>query len=164
MSMSFYLVIAALLFSFPGGPCQPEKPVEATAELMLTDAQPLGRIQIPSSVRSAPVPFLEIPISRIANPEEMGFSVFVYLEWTRPDSGGRAAEKVLLGNFTPYPADQPGVFMLRASKGFEKLKEMGANLNRDQVVLLLELKRIHPDKPWTSVQVTAAPARWRSEL
>lgn len=163
LSMSFYILMAAMLCSSPTPPCQLEKPVEATTDLTLTDAQPLGRIQIPSSVRASPAPFLEIPISRIANPQEMGFSVFVYLEWTRPNSGRNPAEKVLLGNFAPYPADQPGMFMLRVSKGFEKLKEMGADLSRDQVVLLLELKRLHPDKPWAPVQITVASPRWRTE-
>lgn len=138
---------------------QPEKPVDATSQLTLTDKQPLSRMQIPPSVRAAPQPYLEIPVSRISNPQATGISIYVYLEWTR---AGGPAEKIVLGNFAPYPANQAGTFMLSASTGFEKLKQMGASLEQDHVVLLLELKRLHPNRSWTPVQVTIAPVRWQS--
>ena len=94
----------------------------------------------------------------------MGFSIFVYLEWTRPTASPHATQKTLLGKFTAYPADQPGSFLLRASKGFERLKRMGANLGADQTVLFLEMKRVHPNKPWAPIRVTIGPVRWRTEL
>lgn len=159
--MSLHVAMAAWILCIAASTRQPGKPVDATSQLTLTDKQPLGRMQIPTSVRAAPTPYLEIPVSRISDPQETGISIYVYLEWTRV--GGGAPEKIPLGNFAPYPANQPGTFMLSVSPGFEKLKQTGASLEQDHVVLLLELKRLHPNQSWTPVQVTIAPVRWKSQ-
>jgi hypothetical protein len=160
--MSLYIAMSAWLFCIPAVPtCQPEKPVDASSPLTLTDKQPLGRIQIPPSVRAAPQPYLEVPVSRISNPQEAGISIYVYLEWTR--AGSSASEKIPLGNFAPFPANQPGVFMLSTSPAFEKLKQMGASLEQDRLVLLLELKRLNTNQPWAPLQITVAPVRWQSQ-
>ena len=161
MPLLLSLLLASCL-SFPqaGEACHAEKTVDATAELVLTNMQPVGRILVPAEIRSAPLPYLEIPLSAISNSERMPFSIFASLE--RRHHG--AVQRIVLGNFTPYPADQTGSFMLRAAKGFEKLKEMGPDLEGDQTFLLLEMKRVHADKPWASVRVTIAPVHWRSDL
>jgi hypothetical protein len=156
------LLLAGCL-SFPqaaGEACHPQKAVDATAELVLSNMQPIGRIQIPAEIRSTPLPYLEVPVSVISNPERTPFAIFVSLEWRHQGT----VQTIVLGNFTPYPADQTGSFMLRASKGFEKLREMGPNLDGDPIFLLLEMKRVHASKPWTSVRVTIAPVRWRRDL
>jgi hypothetical protein len=141
----------------------PEKAADASSEVTLSETQPVARIQLPASIRAAPAPTLEVPLVRISNPQEMSFSIFASLEWYRPTQGSTGKEKVLLGNFTVYPPDQTGTYMLRASTAFEKLKAMGADLIRDQVVLLLEMKRTNPNKAWSAVLVEIAPLRWRSD-
>ena len=144
--------------------CGSRPVVLATEALVLSEAQPARRVQLPANARSGSLPFLEVPILEISNPEKMGFSIQVYLERTRSTASEGDTERVLLGTFTPYPPDQAGSFLLRASKGFDKLKETRANTAEDRVNLLLEVKRLHPNKPWTPLVVKIAPIRWRAEL
>ncbi len=158
------LVASCLLVPQVVGGSHREKAVDATSELTLTETQPVGRIQLPGNVWAAAVPFLEIPIARISNSEEMGFSILVYLEWTRPTAGPDSAQKIRIGNFTVYPPDRPGSFLLRASECFDKLRQMGANVKTDHLVLLLEMKRVHPNRPWSPIRVTVASVRWRAAL
>jgi hypothetical protein len=140
-----------------------EKVVDPTNEVTLTETHPVARIQLPDSIRAAPPPILEVPVVKIANPQKMSFSIFAFLEWSRPAQGPTGNDKILVGNFTIYPPDQTGSYMLRASTAFDKLKGMGADLARDHVVILLEMKRTNPDKAWSAVQVEIAPLRWRSD-
>jgi hypothetical protein len=137
--------------------------VELSSRVTLTETQPVARIQLPTSIRAAPPPVLEIPLVKISNPQEMSFAIFVSVEWSRPAQGGAGKEKVLLGNFTVYPPDRTGNYMLRASTTFEKLKTLGADLSRDQIVVVLEMKRTNPSQPWSRVQVEIGPLRWRSD-
>lgn len=140
-----------------------EKVVDSTSEVTLTETHPVTRIRLPASIRAAPAPILEVPVLRISNPQEMSFSIFAFLEWSRPAQGPTGNDKILVGNFTIYPPDRTGSYMLRASTAFEKLKGMGADLARDQVVILLEMKRTNPNKAWSAVVVEIAPLRWRSD-
>jgi hypothetical protein len=142
---------------------EPEKVEDSTSKVTITNAQPIARIQLPAGIRVAPAPILEIPVVKISNPQEMSFSIFASLEWRRYGQGSTGIEKILLGNFTVYPPDQTGSYMLRSSTAFEKLKAMGADLVRDQVVILLEMKRTNPNKAWSAVVVEIGPLRWRSE-
>jgi len=141
----------------------PGKAVESTSDVTLTEIQPAARIQLPAAIRAAPAPILEIPLVRISNPQEMSFSIFVSLEWSRPAQRAAGKEKILLGNFTVYPPDRPGNYILRASTTFEKLKALGADLGRDQIVVALEMKRTNPNQPWSPVEVEIGPLRWRSD-
>ena len=140
-----------------------EKVVDSDSEVTLTETKPVARIQLSASIRAVPAPIMEVSVIKISNPQEMSFSIFVSLEWRRHAQVSIQSEKVLVGNFTVYPPDRTGSYILRASTAFEKLKAMGADLARDEVVILLEMKRTNPDKPWSSVQVEIAPLRWRSD-
>jgi hypothetical protein len=141
----------------------PGKAVESSSDVTLTEIQPVARIPLPAAIRAAPAPILEIPLARISNPQEMSFSIFVSLEWSRTAQGAARKEKILLGNFTVYPPDRPGNYILRASTTFEKLKALGADLVRDQIVVALEMKRTNPNQPWSPVQVEIGPLRWRTD-
>jgi hypothetical protein len=140
-----------------------EKVVDSSSEVTLTETQPAARIRLPASIRAAPAATLEVPVVRISNPQEMSFSIFASLEWRRPAQASTGNEKIQIGVFTVYPPDRTGSYMLRASTAFEKLKAMGVDLGRDQVVILLEMKRTNPNKAWSAVQVEIAPLRWKSD-
>ena len=141
----------------------PETAADSSRGVTLTETQPEARIQLPSNTRSSPAAVLEVPVVRISNPDKMSFSIFVYLEWCRPGEGPARNEKILVGNFTVFPPDRTGRYTVRTSTGFERLKTMGADLPRDQVVFLLEMKRTNPNKPWSTVVVEIAPLDWRSD-
>jgi hypothetical protein len=154
------LLIAGDLFpgSAAGADCRP-KAASANTEVTLTHTHTKARVQLPAEFAANPTQFLQVPITHIANTAETAFSIFVYLEWpgAKDDSTPR---EVPLGNFTVYPADQPGTYVLRVSDGFRQLRALGVNPGQDQVVVLLEMKRVSEKTPWTSIEVSIAPLRW----
>lgn len=141
----------------------PGKPVESNREVTLTEAQPVARTQLSASAREAPPSILEVPVIKIWTPQKMSFSIFVYLERLPSVPASTAKQRVLLGNFTVFPPDQTGSYMLRSSSGFQKLKATSADLGQGQIVVVVEMKRTNPKQPWSPVRVTIGPLRWRSE-
>jgi len=162
------LLIWALLFggarsgrqSLDGGAQRPGQPTRVT----LTNDRPTGYFPLdPETLASVP-PVLAVTITKVVNPGETPFQVFVYLS-CQPATGekGRTEpQKILIGNFGLYPADRPASFLLRASPAFRKLK--ATSPKPTDVRLVLEMKRIHETKPWTSIEVTVAPPEWQSEV
>jgi hypothetical protein len=131
------------------------------APLTLTSEHPAGSFALdPKTIASAP-PVLAIALTKVVNPGQVPFQVFVYLSY-RSKAERSEPEKILVGNFSLYPADRPAGFVLRSSTGFSKLKATGAESTGVQLVL--EMERIHKGKPWsTPVEVTVAPPEWREE-
>lgn len=133
----------------------------APHRVTLSNDDPEGSFVIPPEILAKPPAVLALTMTQVINPAKTPFQVFVYLS-CQPGSAetGRAAPaKILVGNVALYPPDRPAGFLLRASTAFRKLK--AARSNPTDVRLLLEMKRIHPAKPWTRVEVTAAPPEWR---
>lgn len=128
-----------------------EKPV---APLTLTGNRVTGSFRVtPETLASRPVA-VELQISKVLNPAGAPLSVFVYLS-----RGGKKAQsdgqRIPIGSFSLYPPDQPGKFMLRASTALSKLGP-----GRDDVQLVIELKRVDETKPWTNVELTVEPPKW----
>jgi len=125
----------------------------------LTNNQTEGSFAVsPDTLASAP-PVLALSFTRVVNPANTPFEVFVYLSYRPVETAGTAPRRILLGNGSLYPADRPGGFRLRASAAFAKLKAAKAT----DVRLVLEMKRLRPAEPWSKVEVTVAPPQWLSE-
>lgn len=131
------------------------------SELILSDTNPTGRVPIPAAFWSHPKPFLEVPISRIENASQISFSIFAYVEWASTSLG--APHRTLLGNFTVYPPDRTGTYVLRASEGLRPLVSSGIPPEERRASVLLELKPASPNSRWRSIQVSVAPVRWRDD-
>jgi hypothetical protein len=143
-----------------GGAERPGKPTPVT----LTNDRPTGYFPLdPETLASAP-PVLALRITRVVNPGETPFQIFVYLSCQQGagEKGRTEPEKILMGNFGLYPADSSAGFRLRASNAFRKLK--AASSNPTDVRLLLEMKRIHETRPWTPVAVVVAPPAWQTDV
>ena len=138
---------------------EPGRAQEQAGSAELTNDHPEVSLAVPAdAVQSAP-PVLELHFPRVVNPNKIAFEVFVFLTY-RPNGGTEAEPaRILLGSGSLYPADQPGGLRLRASGAWRKVK--GAK--GSDVRLVLEMKRIHPAKPWTQVAVTVAAPEWREE-
>jgi hypothetical protein len=134
------------------------KPVGVT----LTNERPTGYFAVDPETLVAAPPVLALKVTRVVNPSRMPFQVFVYLSY---DSGreekGRTGQ-ILIGNFGLYPADRPAGARLRASNAFRQLK--AASSKPIDVRLRLEMKRIHEESPWASLEVTVAPPEWQDEV
>lgn len=132
----------------------------APTRVTLTNERPAGYFPLdPETLASAP-PILGVTITRVVNPGKTPFQVFVYLSY-QSGAGRTEPEKIRIGNFGLYPPDRPAGFLLRSSQAFRKLKSLSSSPT--DVRLLLEMKRIHGTRPWTSVEVTVAAPEWRRE-
>jgi hypothetical protein len=125
----------------------------------LSNGQTKGSFAVsPDTLASAP-PVLALSFTRVVNPANTPFEVFVYFSYRPVETAGTAPRSILLGNGSLYPADRPGGFRLRASAAFAKLKAAKAT----DVRLVLEMRRLRPAEPWSRVEVTVAPPQWLSE-
>lgn len=131
-----------------------QKPVAAVT---LTNHHATGSFPISAETLAQQPAIVEITVSKVVNPAGTPMSVFAYLS-RAGKKGPAAAERIPVGNFTLYPPDQPGKFMLRASSAFSKLGASSAKPGTIQLVL--DLKRVDEAKPWTEVELTLDPPNW----
>jgi hypothetical protein len=123
---------------------------------------PAASFPVAERARAGANQILEIRVEDIRNPAEAPFAILVsvYLK-TQPDEA--EAELVGVGNFSPYPPDRPGTYLLNASAALGKFAAARLPLGRATVRLLLELKPIGRALPPT-LEVTVAPPVWYSDL
>jgi hypothetical protein len=129
----------------------------AGAPIVLSNEKPAGSFPVSAAtVTSAPAA-VDISVTRVSNPDETALGFYVYLEASAVDN--QAAPRVLVGNFSLYPADRPAGFMLPVAGALDNLK--GQSRSMKGVRLILEMRRLHGDAPWKEVEVTIAPPHWR---
>ncbi|HXJ91988.1 MAG TPA: hypothetical protein VMT20_03805 [Terriglobia bacterium] len=156
------LLIGVLFF---GGTRTGEQSSDAGQEGMqangvkLTNTRPEASFPVPAATLASSPPVLALHFTQVTNPSETPFQIFVFLSYRPAEEGVAGPVRVLLGNGALYPPDRPGGLIMRASSAFRQLK---AAKGMD-VKLVLEMKRLHPQTPWSPVEVTVAPPEWRSE-
>jgi hypothetical protein len=161
------LIVWALCFS--GANCgaakvqgpQTERPkVEqaGSATVKLTAEHPSASLPVSGDVFASDPEVLEVSISKVENTAKTAVSIFVYL--ANATAGKSDDEKILVGNFSLYPADSPGKFLLNPRPA---LRAMSAKTpNPKDPRLVFELRQIDPTKPWTPVEVTVEQPKWRA--
>ncbi len=164
----FGISIAVLLLLGGGAPeltsssqSTAAKALPAESRITLSDVQPEARVHIPPELGGKTPQILEIHVQRNDNPSSLPFSLAVYLEVPSPAEGSGRPQRVLVANLGFYPADSNGKFATRVSTPFEQLKRLHSDVNSDSVVVLLQLKRVHENKPWQPIRVTISPLRWK---
>ena len=107
-------------------------------------------------------PVLEVSVTKVTNPAETPVAIFVYLA-----PGGKKEqpepEKILVGNFSLYPPDRAGIFLLHASTAFTELRKKGWASGSKEVRLVLELKRLRETQAWTPLEITIGAPKWSHE-
>jgi hypothetical protein len=132
-------------------------------EVTLTDQRTAGSIAIPANIVREPPPVLRLRVTKVVNPENTAFQIFIYLSAGADPGQQPAGRRIPVGNVALFPADRPGAFQLRDAVAFDKLKASLPHANQGQTWLLLEIRRLHPSKPWTRVEVTFAQPEWIAE-
>lgn len=135
------------------------KPEPAT-QITLTAERPAAYFPVaPQTIVNQPST-VELKITGIVNPGKTALEISAHLSY-RSATGDTTPRKMLIGSFGLYPVDQPGVFQLRSSAAFARLK--AATKQPVDVRLLLEMRRLHQSQPWGAVAVTVAQPEWRTE-
>ena len=153
-----WLVFAQLLGIFVIG-IQGSSPLKELAPLTLTDAHLCGFFRVPPETLTAAPPVLYLAVTKVVNPRQTPFEVFVYLSSGRKE----LEQKILVGNFSLYPPDHPAGFLLNAADAFRALKKNLSKPRDGTVELRIEMRRINESLAWTPLEVTFAPPDWRND-
>lgn len=144
----------------PGSSNLKTEALPASPVLTLTNDHPKNSLPIKASELASDVEVLEVTITKVTNPAMTPLSIFVYLS----DSEKGKSEPKLhdVGNFSLYPPDQPGKFLLSTAPELRKALLSDGPAKGHDVRLVFELKRIHETSAWTPVEVTIAQPTWRA--
>jgi len=138
-------------------PRPPEPPITAQpGTLELRTAQPALRVIVPPATAGEARDALLLQLLRIQNPAHIAFGIRASLE--PRVTPGRTPAAVTIGLVSPFPADSPGTFLLRASDAWTRL---GAGV-RDSVSLLIELVPGESGRLPQGLQVMLGGIAWRA--
>jgi hypothetical protein len=131
----------------------------AAPTVTLTPEHPSNSFPVEANVLTSDPEILEVAVTKVVNPSRTAIDVSVYL--TKAVKGKSEPEQTLIGNFSLYPADQPGTFMLNPAPAIEKL--CGEKPAGDaEVRLVFDLKQLHETKLSTPLELTIAQPKWRA--
>lgn len=120
----------------------------------LTASAPRQELALPAFSGANPAT-LTITVAAIDNPTSQGFSVGAGVTWTGADVRSIDGE---IGSITPFPATQPGRFVLALPEASREL----VGRSEGRLSLRLALQPIAPDRPLTEpLKVTVGDPVWR---
>jgi len=121
---------------------------------ILTTGAP--RLDLPLAALPAPAT-LTLTIAAIDNPGGQGFSLAASVVWSSPAAGATAIEEPI-GSVAPYPASNPGSFVLGVPEAARKALSRGDGT----LALRLALQPIAADRPLAEpLRVTLGDPIWR---
>ena len=164
-TMNALLVVLLWSLPFVGASCgspsvqstqHETRPVSTAKDaLTLTTEHPTGSFKLEPELLSRSPEVLQISVTKVTNPAASPVDIFVYVA-SASETNKPAAEKVLVGTFSLYPADRPGKFMLGPAEAFRKFSE--TRKSSEDVRLVFEMKLPAENKP--AVEVTIESPNW----
>jgi hypothetical protein len=133
---------------------------EQTPNVHLTHTQPRAVMAIPDAVLQRAPSLLLLPVTQINNETLTPVSVYAYLTWSDPKHGNRPA-RLLLGQISIFPPNQPGTFAIRLSQEFQELLKQAPEFQQLSPSLVLELRPIH-SQALPAMDLTIGPVEWRT--
>ena len=130
--------------------------------VVLTNNETTASFLLARQISSNPPPVLELSVTKVVNPAQTPVEILVYLEAVG-NARQRGPQKILVGNFSLYPPDQPGNFLFRAANAFKEFHARGWTSESTRSLLTLEIKRINETRPWTPLKITISAPRWKNE-
>ena len=140
---------------------RPAPTQSAIEHVVLTAEHPEGSFAVAPEVLASPPALLALTMIRVVNPANTPVEFQIYLACRPGSKPGAAPVKIPLGTVALYPPDRAAAFRLRASTAFRRLRT--AMSEPADVRLVVEMKRIHEEIPWSPIKVTLAPPKWESE-
>ena len=156
--MTKSLPLWLLVYTLLAAPCvcgQSRSPAPVT----LTDKHPVASFSLPPEILTQAPPILALTLPEVENPSRQGVNLFVYLS----SGTGNRTQKILIGNVSLYPSDQPAGFLLSSAPAFRKLQSQGANPKFAKAELRIEMEPVHAGEPWKPLSLVIAPPEWRSK-
>jgi hypothetical protein len=132
---------------------------ELASTFHLTHTQPRAVMAVPDAVRQHAPSLLLLPITQITNETLTPVSVYAYLAWN--NEGHHRPARLLLGQISIYPANQPGTFTIRLSQEFQDLLKQSPNFQQRSPSLVLELRPLH-NQALPPMNLTIGPVQWRT--
>lgn len=129
-------------------------------EVTVTDRHTEGFFTVPQKILNEPPPVLRLRVTKVVNPDNTAFQIVISLSAGAEREKGAVGTSIPLGHVGLFPADRPGAFLLRDTAAFEKLKASLPTGKRGSAKLMVNIERLHENKPWTRVEVTIAPPEW----
>jgi hypothetical protein len=133
---------------------------EQTPNVHLTHTQPRAVMAIPDAVLQRAPSLLLLPVTQITNDTLTPVSMYAYLTWSDPTHGNRLA-RLLLGQISIFPANQPGTFTIQLSQEFQDLLKHSPEFRQLSPSLVLELRPIH-SQTLPTMDLTIGPVEWRT--
>jgi hypothetical protein len=136
---------------------------EQTHNLHLTHIQPhavIAVIAVPDAVLQRVPSLLLLPVTQISNETLTPVSVYAYLTWSDPKGSHRLA-RLLLGQISIFPTNQPGTFTIELSQEFQELLKHSPEFRQLSPSLLLELRPIH-SQALPAMDFTIGPVEWHT--
>lgn len=128
---------------------------EARQPMTLTARQTSASFAVLPDILARRPATLFISIRKVVNPDKSPFEILVYLKRNEKDG----PKRVLVGNFSPYPPDEPAGFRLSTTDSFRKLGDVSGSEGTN-TTLVIDMRRMHETDPWNSLEVTIAPPEW----
>jgi hypothetical protein len=128
----------------------------------LTTEHPTASFKLDPDLLNRSPEILEVPVTKVVNPSASAVDIFVYVS-TQAEKNKPEPEKELIGNFSLYPADRPGRFMLSPAAALRKFSETRKGSSADDVRLVFEMKLPPEKKPAPAIEVTIASPNWKSD-
>ena len=132
-------------------------PIQAAA-VTLTTQHPEGSFQLEGALLNNPPEVLEVSVTKVVNSGATPVNIFVYLA-SGAETQEPEAEKISVGNFSLYPVDRPGKFMLDPAPAFRKFSE--SKKSAEKLRLVFEMQLGTDKKPPQPVEVTVAGPNWK---
>jgi hypothetical protein len=133
---------------------------EQIPNVHLTHTQPRAVMAVPDAVLQRAPSLLILPVTQITNETLTPVSVYAYLTWSDPKHGNRPA-RLLLGQISVFPANQPGTFTIQLSQEFQELLKQSPEFRQFSPSLVLELRPIQ-SQALRGMDLTIGPVEWRT--
>jgi hypothetical protein len=131
---------------------------EQTPTIHLTHTQPRAVMAV-STAELQRASFLILPITQITNETLTPVSVHAYLTWN--DERRHRPARLLLGQISIFPANQPGTFTIRLPQEFQDLLKQSSDFQQRSPSLVLELHPLH-NQALPPMDLTIGPVQWRN--
>jgi len=143
-------------------PAKPVSTATPTGETVtLTNDHPTASFPVPPDVLKNSPATLEVAVTKVVNPAAKAVTILVHLSLAN-EKGELSKARIGVGNFSLYPVDRPGQFMLDAADALRTAAQTRMPPDAKGWRLVFELEQ-QAQQGSTPVEVTIATPNWKPD-